>query len=98
MSFLATIPAPARQYERPEAPEPSRPAGMGKVAFQPPPYGQRAGFVPRKVADFGDGECVGGAWGGGSERALVVVTGGRVGGVRGGGGGGVVLGYMWRWW
>lgn len=55
-SILDRIPAPQRQYERPAA-EPSPAAKLASRALkEPPAYGKRTGFVPRRVEDYGDGE------------------------------------------
>ena len=57
MSLLASIPAPTKELLREEAPAPSKlpSAAPTRNVKQPPPYGQRQGFVPRRQEDFGDG-------------------------------------------
>jgi SNW domain-containing protein 1 len=55
MGLLAALPAPTRELKAPEAPIPS-PSITAKAIQEPPPYGQRQGFIPRKPEDFGDGE------------------------------------------
>lgn len=58
-SILGSLPAPSRQYERPAA-EPSAGAATSlamRGLKEPPAYGSRKGFVPRRLEDYGDGEC-----------------------------------------
>lgn len=55
-ALLSSIPAPAREYSRPEPPPPTGGAAGSLVTREPPPYGRRAGFVPRRLEDYGDGE------------------------------------------
>ncbi|KAI3435958.1 hypothetical protein D9Q98_002016 [Chlorella vulgaris] len=54
-ALLSSIPAPAREYSRPEPPPPTGGAAGSLVTREPPPYGRRAGFVPRRLEDYGDG-------------------------------------------
>ncbi|GAB4821948.1 hypothetical protein N2152v2_008994 [Parachlorella kessleri] len=56
-SLLSALPAPTRDFARPEPVSSTALATTGgpRVAREPPPYGQRHGFVPRRLDDFGDG-------------------------------------------
>jgi SNW domain-containing protein 1 len=56
-ALLSSIPAPSKEYTRPEAP-PTTSAALvaSRVTREPPPYGKRQGFVPRRLEDYGDGE------------------------------------------
>jgi SNW domain-containing protein 1 len=54
-SILNALPAPAREYSKP-APEPQPHGALAmRGVKEPPPYGRRAGFVPRRLEDFGEG-------------------------------------------
>lgn len=59
-ALLSRLPAPVHADAAPgpgatPAEPPSSQAVVARGAGAPPPYGARAGFVPRKPADFGDG-------------------------------------------
>jgi SNW domain-containing protein 1 len=63
-SLTALLPAPRHTYtvrdgdaaaDEDTAMAPSAAAAAAPKKFVPPPYGRRAGFVPRTVEDFGDG-------------------------------------------
>lgn len=57
-SILDRIPAPSRQYERQAAAEPGAAERLAVRALkEPPAYGKRTGFVPRRIEDYGDGEA-----------------------------------------
>ena len=54
-SILSSLPAPAREYTKP-APEPQPHGALAmRGVKEPPSYGRRAGFVPRRLEDFGEG-------------------------------------------
>lgn len=53
MAACSVLPVPRNAYVPPELPD--RPAVAAVARKEPPPYGQRQGFVPRSVEDFGDG-------------------------------------------
>lgn len=67
MSLLASLPAPSRELKASretaalDGPQKVKERDTSSVSIvvgkEPPPYGQRKGFVPRKKEDFGDGEC-----------------------------------------
>lgn len=53
-TVLDRLPAPQRQYERPTVEQ--APAALATRGLkEPPAYGRRQGFVPRRLEDFGDG-------------------------------------------
>eukprot|EP00887_Chlorella_sp_A99_P006436 scaffold3.g6436.t1 len=54
-ALLSTLPAPTGKFTGYAAPEGGPAPSHGAFKPEPPPYGQRAGFVPRKLADYGDG-------------------------------------------
>lgn len=57
MSLLSSLPAP-RQAVGPQHAAPAAAPAVTTLAIvgsEPPPYGRRSGFVPRKDADFGGG-------------------------------------------
>ena len=55
-TLLSSIPAPAKEYSRPAPEGPSSSGAAGaRITREPPPCGKRAGFVPRRIEDFGDG-------------------------------------------
>jgi SNW domain-containing protein 1 len=56
MSLLASIPAPTRDLAREEAPSPAAASAPSRPVKEPPAYGQRKGYVPRRQEDFGDGK------------------------------------------
>ena len=58
MSFLATLPAPRQEFAAPSSghhASASTTSQALRAANEPPPYGSRAGWVPRKLADYGEG-------------------------------------------
>ncbi len=55
-SILERIPAPQRPVERAAAPESSAAKLAVRALKEPPAYGKRTGFVPRRIEDYGDGE------------------------------------------
>jgi len=62
MSLTALLPQPRHSYAVRDEEDAAggddtarAPAAAAKPKFQPPPYGKRAGFVPRTLEDFGDG-------------------------------------------
>lgn len=68
-SILDRLPAPNKQYERPAADQAPAAANLAVRGLrEPPPYGKRKGFVPRRLEDFGDGEAA--ARGAAAPRAL----------------------------
>ena len=64
-SILGQLPAPQRAYERPTAGQegPGTALQAARAVKEPPPYGRRQGFTPRRLDDFGDGASCGGAGG-----------------------------------
>lgn len=55
MLCFRLLPAPTQvSYEQVEIEAPRSQALM-KTTFEPPPYGHRQGFLPKKQSDFGDG-------------------------------------------
>lgn len=53
-SFLCSVlPVPRNTYVPPERPD--SPVAAAPARREPPPYGQRQGFIPRSLEDFGDG-------------------------------------------
>src|SRR5689334_8415468 len=55
MSLLASIPAPTRDLVAPE-PAAAPIVAPSRIVADVPPYGQRKGFVPRKLEHYGEGE------------------------------------------
>eukprot|EP00192_Tetraselmis_astigmatica_P008664 CAMPEP_0117682022 /NCGR_PEP_ID=MMETSP0804-20121206/19369_1 /TAXON_ID=1074897 /ORGANISM="Tetraselmis astigmatica, Strain CCMP880" /LENGTH=626 /DNA_ID=CAMNT_0005491969 /DNA_START=9 /DNA_END=1889 /DNA_ORIENTATION=- len=57
MSFVRTLPTPQHDYSalRSSASAAGTPQATAVTRREPPPYGARKGFVPKKVEDFGDG-------------------------------------------
>lgn len=57
--LLSQLPAPTRDYARPqvEAPAAAASENAPRRTKEPPPYGskERRGYVPRKLEDYGDG-------------------------------------------
>ena len=57
-TLLSRLPAPIHDSAPPPAPAPAQAAAGSELVVArsgAPPYGSRAGFMPRKPADFGDG-------------------------------------------
>lgn len=54
-SFLTTLPAPAKEYSKPAPEGPTSTALAARAVKEPPPYGKRQAFVPRRLDDYGDG-------------------------------------------
>jgi hypothetical protein len=60
MSLLSALPAPSTNLVLPTAPvAPAVASNQLSAKAEPPPYGRRKGFVPRKADDFGGGGEVG---------------------------------------
>lgn len=55
MSLLDSLPAPERKYASTRPVKASKELAVQRSTFEPPPYGSRRGFVPRRPEDFGDG-------------------------------------------
>jgi SNW domain-containing protein 1 len=57
MSFVHSLPIPQHDYSalRTAASVAGTPAAPQASWKEPPPYGHRKGFLPKKVEDFGDG-------------------------------------------
>jgi hypothetical protein len=54
-TLLSRLPAPIHDSAPAAAPAPAAASELVVALRGAPPYGSRAGFVPRKPADFGDG-------------------------------------------
>jgi hypothetical protein len=54
-SLLASLPQPRQHHAAPAPAAAPAPTSMAIIGREPPPYPKRAGFVPRKPEDFGDG-------------------------------------------
>jgi SNW domain-containing protein 1 len=52
-TLLSSLPAPSKQFNGPVAP--AAPVIKELAVKDAPPYGKRAGFVPRRPEDFGGG-------------------------------------------